>query len=136
MMRIKKGFSAESIKVMLKSKSINRLTLLIFAIVLILIGLLGFVLPENLVSAAPAYNIFHLIWGFIGLFCAKRENLARGFNISFGLIDLYQFVASFLGWFPAALFQWKTADDILHVIIGGALLLIGIFGKSKTSDQR
>lgn len=36
--------------------------LLIFAAVLILVGILGFVIPADkaLTSGAPAYNIFHL----------------------------------------------------------------------------
>lgn len=106
---------------------------MIFAPVLILTGLLGFVLPEGLMSNAPAYNIFHIIFGAIGLafVLLKREDFIRGFNISFGLIDLYQAAASFLNWFPEQHFQWKTADDILHIIIGGALVLIGLFGKRK-----
>lgn len=114
-------------------KSLNYITLIIFAPVLILIGLLGFILPDAPVSNAPAYNIFHIIFGFIGLafVLTKREDFIRGFNIGFGLIDLYQAVASFVNWFPEQHFQWKTADDILHIIIGGALILIGILEKRK-----
>ncbi len=106
---------------------------MIFAPVLILTGFLGFVLPDGLMSNAPAYNIFHIIFGAIGLAFVlfKREDFIRGFNISFGLIDLYQAAASFLHWFPEQHFQWKTADDILHIVIGSALALIGLFGKRK-----
>lgn len=113
--------------------NLNYITLLIFAPVLILTGILGFILPPGLMSGAFAYNIFHIIFGVIGLILvlSKNQNLIRTFNICFGLIDLYQALASFMDWFPESYFQWKTADDFLHIIIGGALVLIGIFGKSK-----
>lgn len=112
-------------------KKLNYITLTIFAPVLILTGLLGFILPDGPMSNAPAYNIFHIIFGAIGLVFVllKREDFIRGFNIGFGLIDLYQALASFLHWFPEQHFQWKTADDILHIIIGGVLILIGLLRK-------
>lgn len=118
----------------MKNKSLNYKTLIIFAPVLILTGLLGFILPDGPTSNAAPYNIFHIIFGAIGLIFvfSKREDFICGFNISFGLIDLYQAAASFFNWFPETHFQWKTADDILHIIIGGALVLIGLFGGKKS----
>jgi len=114
-------------------RSLNYITLLIFAPILILAGILGFVLPEGLTSGAPAYNVFHLIFGAFGLILVftKREDLIRGFNIGFGLIDLYQLLASLLHWFPEEHFRWKTTDDYLHAIIGAALVLIGLLGKKS-----
>lgn len=110
---------------------LNYITLAVFAPILILTGALGFILPETLMSGAPAYNIFHIIFGLLGLVLvlSKNSNLIRAFNIGFGLIDLYQALASFLDWFPESYFQWKTADDALHIIIGALLVLIGLFGK-------
>lgn len=117
-------------------KNLNFYTLLIFAPVLILTGILGFVLPETILSGAAPYNVFHIIFGFVGLISvlSKREVLIRGFNISFGLIDLYQALASFMDWFPERLFQWKSGDDILHILIGLALVLIGISGAKKAKN--
>lgn len=110
-------------------KDLNYYTLLIFAPVLILTGISGFLLPETLLSGAPAYNVFHIIFGVIGLlsWLSKKQSLIRGFNISFGLIDLYQAAASLMDWFPESLFKWKTGDDILHIVIGIILILIGVF---------
>jgi len=112
-------------------KNLNYYTLLIFAPVLILTGILGFILPETIMSGAPAYNVFHIVFGTIGLLSvlSKREVLIRGFNISFGLIDLYQAAASFFDLFPESLFRWKTGDDILHIVIGVGLVLIGLYGR-------
>lgn len=109
----------------------NYYVLLVFAPILILIGILGFILPEkkSLTSGAPAYNIFHIVFGIIGLLHILKGD-AHGiatFNVVFGAIDLYQAAASYLHIFPEKYFRWKTADDILHVVIGALLVLTGVF---------
>ena len=111
-------------------KNLNYYTLLIFAPLLILTGILGFILPESLMSGAASYNVFHIIFGSIGLLSvlSKKQSLIRGFNISFGLIDLYQAAASFLHLFPESQFKWRVGDDALHIIIGTVLVIIGLFG--------
>ena len=113
----------------MKKRGLNYITLAVFAPILILTGVLGFILPPGPMSSAAAYNIFHIIFGTLGLIfvLTRSGKLIRGFNIGFGLIDLYQTMASVMGWFPGSYFQWKSADDILHVVIGGALVLIGVF---------
>jgi hypothetical protein len=111
-------------------KDLNYYTLLIFSPVLILTGILGFIVPETLISGAPAYNVFHIIFGIIGSvsLLGKKQSLIRGFNISFGLIDLYQAATSFLHYFPVSHFRWRTGDDVLHIVIGAGLVLIGLMG--------
>lgn len=111
--------------------NLNYKVLAVFAPVLILTGALGFVLPPGPMSAAPAYNIFHIVFGALGgvLVLARRHNAIRVFNVGFGLIDLYQAIASKLGLFPVEYFQWKTADDVLHVVIGAALVAVGLSGR-------
>jgi hypothetical protein len=37
-------------------------------------------------------------------------------------------VASFAHLFPEKQFKWKRADDVLHIIIGAFLVLVGLFG--------
>lgn len=110
---------------------LNYCALLVFAPVLAATGILGFVVPDSRspTSGAPAYNVFHIIAGLIGigLVYYNCAGCARGFNIVFGSIDLYQAVASVFGWFPRALFRWKRADDILHVVLGVGLVAIGLF---------
>jgi hypothetical protein len=112
--------------------SFNRLILLIFAPVLILIGALGFVLAPELTptSDAPPYNIFHIIFGAIGLLIVltRYEWPAVAFNLIFGVIDLYQFVASYADLFPEQFFQWTPADDTLHIVLGLMLALLGLYG--------
>src|SRR5258708_40192856 len=111
--------------------NLNYYVLLIFAPLLILTGILGFVIPANksLTSGAPAYNIFHIIFGLGGIMIATRHyEYIRAFNIGFGVIYLYQAGASYLHLFTQKYFRWKRADDVLHIVIGAGLVLAGIFG--------
>jgi hypothetical protein len=121
-------------------KSINFITLAIFAPVLIIAGIAGFVIPgeHSLTSGAPAYNVFHLLFGALGLLLvwARNELWLSTFNFGFGLIDLYQAIASVLDLPPAKYFLWTRADDILHVLIGLALVIIGGYGLLKLSNSR
>ena len=112
-----------------KKRRLNLITLGIFAPVLVLAGALGFLIPPHLglTSGAPAYNVFHIISGTIGiaLVWLKKDESIRLFNLGFGAIDLYQALASFLHLFPEQYFRWTRIDDVLHIIIGIALVLIG-----------
>jgi len=108
---------------------VNRWVLGVFAPLLVLVGVLGFVMPgdRGTTSSAPAYNVFHLAFGALGLGLVVWGNptAIRSFIVGFGLIDLYQALASHQHWFPEAMFRWKPADDLLHVVIGAALVVIG-----------
>jgi hypothetical protein len=110
---------------------LNYYVLLVFAPLLILTGLAGFVLPQDksLTSGAPAYNIFHIVFGLLGVAIVLSGNASylRAFNVGFGLIDLYQAAASFLHLFPEQQFKWKRTDDILHIVIGAFLVCVGLF---------
>lgn len=116
--------------------SFNRLTLLIFAPLLILVGVLGFVIPpgQSLTSGAAPYNIFHLFFGIVALVIlfTRNEVGAAWFNLGFGAIDLYQFVASYADLFPEQYFRWTAADDVLHIVIGLILVLMGVYGLMTT----
>jgi hypothetical protein len=114
------------------SMSFNRATLAIFGPVLILTGTLGFLLSPELTptSDAAPYNIFHIVFGIIGLLIVltRYEWPAVLFNLIFGTIDLYQFVASYANLFPEQFFKWTPADDVLHIVLGLILALLGIYG--------
>ena len=116
----------------IRRQSINKLTLAIFAPLLILVGVAGFVLPKgvNLTSGAPPYNVFHIVFGLLGLLIlwSGRERLISLFNAGFGVIDLYQALASYADLPPKQYFLWTGVDDILHIIIGLALFIIGCYG--------
>lgn len=111
---------------------LNYYVLAVFGPLLIIVGILGFIVPQNksLTSGAPAYNIFHIIFGVIGLVIVLTNNgpWIRAFNIGFGLIDLYQAAASFAHLPPEKYFRWTSVDDMLHIVIGAGLVLVGVFG--------
>ena len=126
----------------MENKTLNRITLAIFAPLLMLTGIAGFLIPRQyqLMSSETPYNLFHLIFGVMGLFLvtATRSNLwASSFNFGFGLIDLYQVLASVVGLTPIQYFFWTFADDVLHVLIGFTLVLIGAYGLRNwsTTDE-
>jgi len=123
---------------LMENRTLNQTTLMIFAPVLILTGVAGFVIPAQygLMSNATPYNLFHIIFGAIGLVLlqTKSDLASSSFNLGFGLIDLYQVLASVVGLSPIQYFHWTFADDIAHVIIGFALAIIGGYGISKWKE--
>ncbi len=97
-----------------------------------LVGIAGFIIPaeRSLTSGATPYNLFHIVFGLIGLACVftRKEFPISLFNAGFGIIDLYQALASYLHLVPEPHFLWTGVDDILHIVIGAALLAIGSYG--------
>jgi len=109
---------------------IGRLVVGGFSVLLVGVGVLGF-LPageRGSTSNAPAYNLFHLAFGALGLALAVWGNSSatRAFLVGFGAIDLYQALASRQHWFPEASFRWTPTDDLLHLVIGVLLIAAGI----------
>ena len=124
----------------MENKTLNQKTLMVFAPLLVLTGIAGFLIPQqyNLMSGAAPYNMFHLIFGALGLVLISANNdlLASSFNFGFGLIDLYQVVASVVGLTPIQYFHWTYADDVAHVIIGFALVIIGGYGLRNWKERQ
>jgi hypothetical protein len=122
----------------MENKTLNQITLLILAPLLILTGIAGFVIPAqySLMSNAAPYNLFHIFFGAIGLLLTQTNNdlAASSFNLGFGLIDLYQVLASVIGLTPIQYFHWTYADDVVHVILGFALVIIGGYGIRKWKE--
>ena len=104
-----------------------------------LTGIAGFVIPErySLMSGAAPYNLFHIIFGAIGIWLvmANSDLWASVFNLVFGLIDLYQALASAIGLAPIQYFHWTYADDVVHVLLGFALVLIGGYGLRNWKEK-
>ena len=112
---------------------------MILAPLLLLTGIAGFLIPErySLMSGATPYNLFHLIFGAIGLVLLQTKNdvVASAFNFGFGLIDLYQVLASVVGLTPIEYFHWTYVDDVVHTILGFTLVLIGGYGLREWKQQ-
>ena len=74
---------------------VNGRVLAVFGPVLILTGIAGFLIPPRLalMSGAPAYNVFHILFGALGDGAGARARSRRGvavFNLGFGAADVYQ----------------------------------------------
>ena len=111
---------------------VNGRVLAVFGPLLILTGIAGFLVPPRfaLMSGAPAYNVFHIVFGVIetALVLAKTVAGIAVFNLGFGLVDLYQAVAGLVGFFPARQFRYKPADHVAHVVLGLVLAGVGWMG--------
>ena len=123
----------------MENKTLNQKTLMVLAPLLMLTGIAGFIIPEqySLMSGAAPYNLFHLIVGALGLLLmsTKSDLLASLFNLGFGLIDLYQVLASVVGLTPIQYFHWTYVDDVVHVLLGFALVIIGGYGISRLKSH-
>ena len=108
-----------------------RWTALVFSLVLAYAGASALLAPGvAALSTAPAYAWFHLAGAVVGLaaFALDRGAWSPAFLAAFGLLDLYQGLASVAGWFPRDEFRWTSADDTLHFVLGVALVVVGVLG--------
>jgi hypothetical protein len=100
-----------------------------FGPLLIVAGALGFLVPAHLslTSGAAPYNIFHIVAGVVAVAVILTGNRwgAAVFNLTFGLIDLWQAAAGMLSIFPADLFALRPADHVVHVVAGAVLVVVG-----------
>lgn len=114
-------------------ENLNFLTLIIFVPLLVLVGILGFITPvdKKVISVEQPYNIFHIVCGVIGaLVLMSNHDLAiKSFNVVFGLVNLYQLIASLSHRFPVRHFQWTRADNIAHGVLAGLFLAVGFLGE-------
>lgn len=119
----------------INAEKLNRTVLTVFAPLLIITGIAGFIVPQqsSLTSGAAPYNIFHIVFGVIGLLMLLSRK-ASFFNLGFGLIDIYQAVASFINLPPKNSFLWTKVDDVLHIVLGLGLFLIGLYGILATKE--
>ena len=110
---------------------IVRWTVLAFSVVLLLAGAIPFFVPAGgATSSAPAYAAFHLAGALFGFAAVawRRGQFAPLFSLVFGVLDLYQALASAASWFPKDLFGWTPVDDGLHWVLGAVLILLGATG--------
>jgi len=123
----------------MENKCLNQKTLLVLGPLLLLTGIAGFLIPErySLMSGATPYNLFDIIFGVLGLWLVMSNSDlgASAFNLGFGLLDLYQALASVVGLAPIQYFHWTYVDDVVHVLLGFALVLIGVYGLRNWKER-
>ncbi len=111
----------------------------LFGIAFIFVGVIGFLptykidsLLFGYLSAALINNIVHILIGVIAIMSATRAKLARQFFQIFGVI--FTLIALWGFWTGGDLYimHVKLADNIIHLLVGLAAILIGFkFGKKN-----
>jgi len=107
----------------------------ILGIVLLLVGLMGFVLSSPLLGlfgVNTVHNIIHILSGVLGILAGftMMGKYAKTFNITFGLIYLVVAIVGFAGvGFFTELLVLNGADNVLHLLIAVASLGVGFGAK-------
>ena len=112
----------------------NILALGIFSALILLMGAMAFLMPENLplLSTEYPYNLFRVNIGLIGIIMAlfNDQKITRYSNFILGIIIAYQALASYLHLYPEEFFQWTFMDNIVNGDIGLAMILISLTRKN------
>jgi arginine exporter protein ArgO len=82
------------------------------------------------------HNIVHLLFGVLGLVMARSASGARTYLVFGGIVYLVLFLYGLLvGQDSAANFvPVNTADDILHLVLGIGMILLGVVLTRRRSD--
>ena len=124
--------------------NINKTVALVFGIVFLLIGVLGFV-PAltpggallGLFMVNGLHSVVHLLFGVLGI-AAAFSGMERLYNRAAGVIYLVLFV---LGLIPAlvpngmllGLVMINGADNVLHLVVGAVLAYVGFAVQTRRS---
>lgn len=131
---------------MTQMANLNKTIGLIFGVVFLAVGLLGFVLNPTLIAFGvnPLHNLVHIASGAVllaGALVANGRN-ARTVNMTFGAVYLLVAALGFLTpGLTDALLQsdadaFPFADAALHAILGIALVGSGILFKDEPATTR
>ncbi len=105
----------------------------ILGIVLLIIGILGFILPSPLLGlfdVNTTHNIIHILSGIVGLIAvSSSESYARLYLIVFGIVYGLVAILGFMSGDVLGLFTANTADNYLHAAIAIVCLGVGFGGK-------
>lgn len=105
----------------------------LLGVVLLVVGLLGFVMPSPLLGIFEVdmvHNIVHVASGLVALLVAGNIAYARMYLILFGLVYLAVAVIGYVqGNTVLGLFVVNMADHYLHAAIAALCLVVGFGGK-------
>ena len=109
----------------------------VVGVILLVAGLWGLAEPNLLgMHLTPMHNIIHLLTAAMALYMgfAASVSAARTFSIAFGAVYLLLGVLGFLApglvtsviGHPAVSAGELTPDNVVHVLLGGAFLAVGL----------
>jgi len=127
--------------------SIQKTVALVVGIVFVLVGILGFI-PALVPGGAllgifevnVLHSIVHVLFGVLGI-AAAYTGLSRLYNRVIGIVYLVLFL---LGLIPVlyingallGLVSINLADNLLHLVVGAVLVLVGFFVTDRTIAAR
>jgi hypothetical protein len=123
---------------------------LLFGVVLLIVGILGFIADSSFGSGSNVqgsdfiifevngwHNIVHILSGLLGLAVWRRRDAARAYALGFGAVYL---VVTIWGFVTGDQVLWlipvDTADNILHLLIAGAGLAAGLSSRPEARTSR
>ncbi len=113
--------------------SLTKTVTWVLSVVLILVGLLGFVQDPilGIFEVDNIHNIVHLLSGIVGLLAVSSgESYARLYLIIFGIVYALVTILGFVnGGSILGLFTVNDADNYLHAAIALVCLGVGFGGK-------
>jgi hypothetical protein len=122
---------------------------LLFGIVLLAVGILGFIADTSFGTGSDVegsdfiifevngwHNIVHILSGLLGLALARRRDTARAYALGFGAVYL---VVTIWGFITGDQVLWlipvDAADNVLHLVIAVAGLAAGLASRDDTAPR-
>lgn len=134
---------------MTRDRTPAQLYSLLFGIVLLAVGILGFVADSSFGTGSDVegsdfiifevngwHNIVHILTGLLGLALARRRDTARAYALGFGAVYL---VVTIWGFITGDQVLWlipvDAADNVLHLLIAVAGLAAGLASRDASAPR-
>jgi hypothetical protein len=134
---------------MTRDRTPAQLYSLLFGIVLLAVGILGFIADSSFGTGSDVegsdfiifevngwHNIVHILSGLLGLALARRRDTARAYALGFGSVYL---VVTIWGFVTGDQVLWlipvDAADNVLHLLIAAAGLAAGLASRDDAAPR-